>query len=202
LVASIAFRCNKNRNSFFDFHIPFAEGNLLAYPIFPNFHAAFLHASCLATLQNSLRFTAYQIGISVVFLIYKLVLTFTGSSVYSFLAYPLWYFSGGLGFSYFLKNKFQLYPHSCNFIHDFAPKINGFWFQTISHVFHPQRSATFAIPLCLVCLICLYEGIKEFELRFFILAAFYVGIMPQTQVHAYASMAIFSVSLAIFFNFF
>lgn len=190
-ISSFAFGCNRDRKSFFDIKTLIFNGARLAYPTFPNFHASFLIASCDCSLQNSVRWTAFLMGFSFVFLLHKFSLIFTNNHFSAMLAIPLWIFSGGLGFTTFFEIK-----ESNNYIHNLGGHLRAFWFQSMSHIFQPQRSATFSLPLCLVSLITLVEGSVNLKPSFFILAAITVGILPQVQVHAYVSLAIFCIPFA------
>jgi hypothetical protein len=191
IVPSIAYGCNKKRSTFFDFRTPFSEGSPLAYPILPNFHASFLHAACSATLQNSMKATALFIGISTVILLHKLVIQFTKNLAAAVLAFPLWCFSGGLGFIFYFLHGSVLRTERCNYIHDFEPGINGFWFQTIVHVFHLQRSTFYAIPMCCLIIVLLYDGVSDFNCKSFVFAAICCGILCQTQIHGCVSKGVF-----------
>lgn len=198
MITSMAYGFNVNRTSMFGFEVGILAGSELSYPVLVNFHAAFLMADCGISLQNAMKWTALIIGVCVVVLIHSLTLRFTGGdSCAAALSLPLWAFTGGIGFLEVLDNGINVRKLHTNYIHQFDSRNNVFWFQSLTHVFHPQRSATFAIPLCFVALHALLMGVEAFEYRFFLLAAICVGIMPQVQVHAYVSVAIFSVVLAV-----
>lgn len=194
LITSFAFGCNRERTSLLDFDSIFSAGDRLAYPVLPNFHASFLLASCGASIPDSMKWTAYLIGVSLVYLMYSLTLTFTKSSLATILAFPLWAFSGGLGFLELFDGPDE--THTSNYIHQFRT-FPVFWFQSMTHIYHPQRSATYAIPICYMAILALLHGVKKFDWRFFVMAAIAVGITPQTQVHAYAALAAFSIALAL-----
>jgi hypothetical protein len=132
------------------------------------------------------------------FLVYSLAMKFTGGdSVAASLSLPLWAFSGGLGFLEGFDFGFSGPIGTSNFIHDFHNGKSAFWFQSIAHIYHPQRSATFAMPLCWIVIHALITGVEQFEWRLFALAAIVTGITPQTQVHAFAALAIFALTLAV-----
>jgi hypothetical protein len=65
--------------------------------------------------------------------------------------------------------------------------------QSITHIVHPQRSATFALPLCCIVIHSLLTGLEKIAF-----AALIVGVAPQMQVHAYVGLAVFSLALAVF----
>jgi hypothetical protein len=197
LISSIAIGCNVNRSGLFRFETVISAGSPLAYPIFVNFHAAFLFVDCNVTFPDSMKWTAFLIGICFVFLIYSLTLQFTnGDSWAAALSLPLWGFTGGLGFLEVFDFGLKSTNSGTNYIHDFNQHKKAFWFQSLTHVFHPQRSATFAMPLCYITINALLCGVQQFDWRFFLLAALVVGVTPQTQVHAFAALAFFSLALA------
>lgn len=197
LISSFAVGCNVNRTSMFGFETVMSAGSPLAYPIFVNFHAAFLITDCDATYPNAMKWTAFIVGVCFVFLIHALTMTFTdGDSYAAALALPLWGFTGGLGFLE-LFDYWKTEDPNVNYIHTFHNNKKVFWFQSMTHIFHPQRSATFALPLCYLAINALLTGIEKFDWKFFLLAALAVGVTPQTQVHAYVGLAFFSIVLAI-----
>lgn len=197
LVSSFSIGCNMNRSSLLLFQTPMAANTTLSYPVLVNFYSAFLYASCNATFPIALRWPALLIGVSFIFLIYSLTLKFTSNSLAALISIPLWAFSGGLGFLEVFDFGIEPVNGRVNYIHDFHNDQKAFWFQSLTHIFHPQRCATFALPLCYITILSLITGIEKFDWHFFLLAALVVGITPQTQAHAYVSLAVFSISLAI-----
>ena len=197
IITSCAIGMNQHRKSLFDMQFPISAGDQLVYPMLPNFYASFLIATTDSGLIDSFRYPTFLVGLSWVFLLHKLALTFTGSSLAATLALPLWAFSGGLGFLEIFDNPIQTYYTQENYIHVWSKLKNVFWFQSMTHIFNPQRSATYVLPLCAITMICLIKGVSKFDMPFFILAAIAVGVMPQTQIHAYVSMAIFAVVLCL-----
>ena len=198
LASSFAIGCNVNRTSLLGFMTPMSAGSSLAYPILVNFYSAFLVSSCGVSLQMAFRWPTILIGISFVYIMHSLTLKFTSDSFAAALCLPLWAFSGGLGFLEIFDFGLSMPgPKYINYIHEWTLRKNVFWFQSLTHIFHPQRCATYSIPLCYIEILSLLYGIKMFEWEFFVIAAIAVGITPQTQVHAYVSCAIFSISLAI-----
>lgn len=197
LISSFAVGCNVNRSSLFRFETVMSAGNELAYPVFVNFHAAFLVSDCGASWPDSMKWSAFCVGACFVVLIHALTMRFTeGDSVAAACAIPLWMFSGGMGFLDIFRYGLDRRASKVNYIHSFGDGKSTFWFQSMTHIFHPQRSATFALPLCYIAMNALLTGITKFEWRFFVLAALAVGVTPQTQVHAYVAMALFSIVLA------
>jgi hypothetical protein len=197
LISSIAIGCNVNRTSLFRFETVICAGSPLAYPIFVNFHAAFLVSDCNMSFPNAMKWSAFVVGICFVYLIHALTLHFTnGDSWAAALSLPLWAFSGGLGFLEIADYGVNPAENAGNYIHDFNNHKVAFWFQSLTHIFHPQRSATFAMPLCYIAINALLCAVKMFEWRFFLFAALVVGITPQVQVHAFVALAIFSMVLA------
>ncbi|OHT10498.1 hypothetical protein TRFO_20161 [Tritrichomonas foetus] len=196
LASSFAIGFNTNRTSFLGFETPMSSGSPLAYPILVNYYSAFLYSCCEVTYPIAFRWPTLLIGISFVYIIHSLTLYYTHDSLAAALSLPLWAFSGGLGFLEVFDYGIAPLNSGVNYIHEFHKRKNVFWFQSLTHIFHPQRSATFALPLCYITILSLICGIEKFEWRFFLLAALAVGITPQTQVHAYAALAIFSIALA------
>ena len=197
IISSFAFGMNQKRSSLFDFKMPISYGNKMVYPILPNFYAAFLIATCNLDTNTAFRIPTFFVAASWVFLLHKLALTFTNSSAAAALAMPLWIFSGGLGFIELYEEGLKDYYDPENYIHTWTHLKNAFWFQSLTNILNPQRSATYVLPICALTLICLIKGVKRFEMPYFILAALCVGITPQTQVHAYVSLALFSIALSI-----
>jgi hypothetical protein len=154
-------------------------------------------ADCDVSIQYAMKWSAFLVGICQVFMIHALSMKFTkGDSMASCLAIPLWFFSGGLGFLEVLD--YGLCQNSdSNYIHDLLKNRHLFWFQSLTHIFHPQRSATFAMPLCYITIYALLEGTDTFNWKFFALAGIIVGITPQTQAHAFVSLAIFAIVLSV-----
>ena len=198
LIASFAVGCNVKRSSMFGFETVMSVGNALAYPVFVNFHAAFLISDCGVSWPSAMRWSALCVGVCFVVLMWALTLRFTdGDSWATACALPLWMFSGGLGFLDVFAHGIDWQARSMNYIHTFYNGKAVFWFQSMTHIFHPQRSATFALPLCYIAINALLTGISKFEWRFFVLAAIAVGVTPQTQVHAYVGLALFAIVLAV-----
>ena len=197
IISSFAFGMNQKRKSLFNFEMPISYGDKMVYPLLPNFYAAFLIATCDLDMNTAFRIPTFFVATSWIFLLHKLALIFTKSSITAAFAMPLWIFSGGLGFTEVFDEPLKGYYDKENYIHCWTHKQNVFWFQSLTHILNPQRSATYVLPLCALTLICLIKGIKRFELQYFVLAAICVGITPQTQVHAYASLALFSIALCI-----
>ncbi|EAX90503.1 hypothetical protein TVAG_311310 [Trichomonas vaginalis G3] len=197
LITSFAVGINRKRKSLFDIEFPISVGSKLAYPVLPNFYVAFLAASCNCNFRTAFRVTTFLVGLSWIYLLHQFVKLFTRSSIAAAVALPIWIFSGGLGWLEIFENGFFNYYSNPNYIHRWTRVKNVFWFQSIAHIFNPQRSATFVFPLCAIVYICLWEGTKKFDWRYFLVAAFAVGITPQTQVHAYVALALLSLSLAV-----
>jgi hypothetical protein len=199
LVTSFAIGYNTNRTSLFGFETIMSAGSPLAYPVLVNFHSAFLLADCDVSIPRAMKYPALLVGVCFVFQIYALALRFTnGDSVASLLSIPLWAFSGGLGCLGALDYGKPPVNSNVDYISVFYNGQHAFWFQSMTHIFHPQRSATFAMPLCYIAMNALLTGIDRFEWQFFALAALIVGLTPQTQIHAYVALAVFSVALAVF----
>ena len=197
IISSFAVGMNQKRKTLFDINMPIASGYKLAYPVLPNFYASFLIATTNCNYLSAFRAPTLLIGMSWLYLLHNLALTFTGSSLAATLALPLWAFSGGLGFLEVFDDGLEVDLEKPNHIHEWKRVKNVFWFQSMSHIFNPQRSATYVLPLCAITMCALINGVRKFEWQYFVLAALAVGITPQTQVHAYASLAFFSMSLAV-----
>jgi len=193
IITSFSYGCNSNRSTLFGLRTPFRNDINFAYPLLPDFHSSFLISSCRMSLINSMRYTSVLMGISTIFLIYSLTKTLTGSSV-AVLSVPLWIFSGGLGFLQVFDEKFGSLKGHTDYIYDFYGEQHGFWFQSLTNLINPQRCALFAVPLCITTLLSLISGVSKWDWNFFAFAAINLGVMPQTQAHAYLSTAIFSVS--------
>lgn len=197
LITSFAIGINKNRKSIFDIEFPISAGDKLSYPCLPNFYTSFLAASCNLGFRMAFRIPTFLVGISWFYLLHHFIKSFCKSSFAATIGLPLWVFSGGLGWLEIFENGFLNYYSAPNYIHRWSRVKDIFWFQSMSHIFNPQRSATFVLPLCGITYLCLWHGTKKFDWRYFVIAALAVGIMPQTQVHAYVSLALFSIFLAV-----
>lgn len=197
LISSFAIGRNLNRSSLFGFETIMSAGSPLAYPVLVNFHAAFLLIDCDVSYPRAMKYSAFIVAVCFIFQIYALTMHFTdGDSAASLLAIPLWVFTGGTG----AYESFDVRPphrsDNYDYIHIFLRGQRVFWFQSLTHIFHPQRSATFAMPLCYIAINALLSGVERFDWRFFALAALIVGVCPQTQVHAYVALAVFSLAFA------
>jgi hypothetical protein len=197
LISSLALGCNVNRSSLFHFETVISAGSPLAYPIFVNFHSAFLLADCDVSFPNAMRWSAFLVGICCVFLIHALAMRFTNEDSWAAaLSLPLWGFTGGLGFLETFDYGVKRINAHLNYIHDFNNNKKAYWLQSLTHIFHPQRSATFALPLCYTAINALLCGVEKFQWNFFLFAGLIVAVTPQTQVHAFVALACFSIALA------
>jgi hypothetical protein len=132
-----------------------------------------------------------------VYQIHALTMFFTGGDLWaSCIALPLWGFTGGLGFLECFGYGVAPPGSLENYVHQFFQGKVAFWFQSLTHIYHPQRSATVAIPLCYIIFHALLTRTEKFELHSFVFATLIVGVTPQTQVHAFASLGLFSLALA------
>jgi len=197
MINSFVYGCNSKRRHLFDMVSPFSAQSHLAYPIFPNFHAAYLMGGCGVSLRRSLRLTAFMLGASLVFQVHSFAMTLTSSHYSAAIAVPLWFFTGGLGSLQMFDYDWRGYNGKTDFMSHYYGNQHAYWFQSMTNIFNPQRCSMFAIPLILVAIHSLLIGISKFEWKYFFLSSLCVAVSPQTQAHAYLSIAIYSLTLAI-----
>jgi len=199
IISSLSIGSNRFRNSFFDIETPVSSGNKIAYPLFPAYLSSFLFASCGADFPEAFKYPAFLMGFSWVYLLHKLVLATTGSVLAANISFPLWVFSGGLGFLVIFDHGYITYEqnNNINYIFAWSQDLHAFWFQSLTHILNPQRSLTFTLPLCALAILFLIDGIKSFDWRYFLIAAITVSVMPQTQVHAYVSLGLYAITLCM-----
>jgi len=197
IIYSFAQGINYNRKSLFDVWSCFQSGIKLAYPMLHNFYVAVLIDCDDISLGNALQYTAMALSFSVVVLIHHISYLFTNDRVIAAISIPTWMLVAGIGWTTVFKLTLK-YDKVTNWVGQFG-YIDALWLQPLIHVFLPQRSATFAIPMSFSCLVCFIQLSRDFHISYFILAGLCTGFLPQLQVHSFVAVAQFAVIIALCF---
>ena len=162
IISSFLYGVNYKRKSLFDVWSCFQSNLTLAYPMFHNFYI-----SCLAVigdfqLGTYLQITAFLLSISFIILLKNVFFAFSNNQIVSCISVIVWFFLGGLGWTMiFYPSLFQ--QERNNWILRFSDSINAAWMQPLVHYLLPQRSALFAMPLCLSILLCFLSAFPDLK---------------------------------------
>lgn len=192
-ISSIAYAQN------FPPQNPFYSGRQLAYPYFINFFSAILVYEGLSP-RLSIIIPGILLGLSVFVLIYDLAFILTRSIIKSILSAIFYFFNGGLGFYFFLKD------YSFNITNIFNALLNPTALKEYSHLFEqniqwgnflsrmivPERALLFGLPAGIILLrILFFRGNSSLPSRFeIILAAFLISLMPLLHTHSVLAFAV------------
>lgn len=192
-ISSIAYAQN------FPPQNPFYSGEQLVYPYFINFFSAILVYEGLSP-RLSIIIPGMLLGLSIFVLIYDFAFTLTRSVIKSILSAVFYFFNGGLGFYFFLKdysfnltNIFQalLNPQQIKeYSHLFEQNIQ--WGNFLSRMIVPERALLFGLPAGIILLrILFFRGNSSLPSRFeIILAAFLISLMPLLHTHSVLAFAV------------
>mmetsp|Transcript_40910 Transcript_40910/g.66347 ORF Transcript_40910/g.66347 Transcript_40910/m.66347 type:complete len:712 (-) Transcript_40910:130-2265(-) len=226
-----SYGVGRNSKIRFGFHdSPIFTGSKLIYPILPDYHSALLVAGGWS-LRQSFTFPAIGLLVSYVALMFFFTWRFTGSKLGGMIAPILSLASGGNAWYHdnwwkewrsskrplgdFLQGKGDNYVH-------YQKSGEALWFQTLTDMLLPQRSALLAYPMCLSALTLIWIGLhssgdlpavvqrgdgsdktnKPSRVKalgpwvLFLVAGLLVGVLPYAQGHAYIAMAVCTASLA------
>ena len=198
IISSFSHGINYNRTKIFDVWSCFQSGISLAYPMFHNFYISALIDCEDISLDYALQWTAVSLSFSFIILLHYTTFLFSNDHLIAILSIPTWIFLGGIGWTTIFYNTIE--PDFVNnWISQFGVGMDAIWFQPLIHVFLPQRSAMFSLPLSLTCLICFMQITKDFNIGYFILSGLCTGFLPQLQVHSFVALAQFSICIFFFF---
>jgi hypothetical protein len=171
---------------------PMFAGIKLVYPYLINFFSSILVFEG-STLRDSVMFPGIILTLSLLGLIYDLGLTLTKKASVGFLTALFYFFNGGVGFYYFLKdysfNLFQIlqvlsHPTQMKeYSHLFSENIQ--WGNFLSRIVVPERSILFGIPAGIIMLrILIFRGTDE-KISFFeiVITAILASFMPLLHTH-------------------
>lgn len=182
------------------------SGNTLVYPYLINFFSAILVFEGW-TLRQSIIIPGLILSFGLIEIMYEFVLHLTKSAVKSFLVVILYFFNGGLGFYFFLKDysfginsiiQALFNPSSLKeYSHLFEQNIQ--WGNFLSRMIVPERSLLFGIPAGLIILRLLFfrngQKITPLEL---ILISLLLSLMPLLHTHTVLTLAIIIPILVLF----
>ena len=214
IISSFTNGINYRRKSLFDVWSCFQADILLAYPMFHNFYVAILLNCYDISYSSALQITASILGISFFILLYEVFFVYTKDRVVSSISIISWIFLGGLGYTMiFYPSLYK--KRANNWILRFSDRHHTIWMQPYAHILIPQRSALFSAPLCFASIICFMKALsfskenndnesghfmkRKCSIRYFILAGFCTGFLPQLQVHSFVAIAQFAIATCILF---
>lgn len=193
IISSITHGINHRRQKLMSLRSTFYAGVDLVYPFIPNFYSAFLISTGHCSIRYSLMIPSTLIGWSFIVGLYSLTLLLARSHLASALSVFIFFNLGGLGFFSLLEKECRDLPM---WDLDFAVCNRGknyFWFHPITHVLIPQRASLWAYPLLLWTYTSLIISIIKKDFKLMALAGILTGVMPNVQLHAYVSVAQWSV---------
>lgn len=171
---------------------PLYAGIPLVYPYLINFFSAILVFEGWS-LRLSIVIPGLILSISLIGLIYDFTFSITKNSLKSFFTVLFYFFNGGLGFYFFLKDYsfnltsiFQALFHPVSlkeYSHFFEQNIQ--WANFLSRMIVPERSLLFGIPAGIIILrLLFFKGTnKDFNALDLILPAFLISLMPLLHTH-------------------
>ncbi|MBI2337803.1 hypothetical protein HYU95_01335 [Candidatus Daviesbacteria bacterium] len=178
----------------------------LVYPYFINFFSAILVYEGWSP-RLSIIIPGLILSVSLLGLIYDFAFNLTKNSLKSFLTVIFYFFNGGLGFYFFLKDySFNitsiLYALSQasslkEYSHLFEQNIQ--WGNFLSRMIVPERSLLFGIPAGIIILrLLFFRGTDKLASIFdLILAAFLISLMPLLHTHTVLAMMVILPVLAL-----
>jgi hypothetical protein len=190
LISSFAHGCNSRRRFLFDLTSPFFAHEKLAYPIIPNFYSAVLFSCFNTSYHFCILLPSLIAAFSVLTVLSRLVIDFSGSDAACCVAPFLFLFSGGLGFTRWFKSEFRN-EFFIDYVHFWGKNRYEYWFQTVVHILMPQRASLFSLPLAWAILLLLMGvgGSPAREFRMFLAVGLLVALLPQVQPHSIVAAA-------------
>ena len=185
---------------------------VLLYPPLPDFHAAMFMATGWS-IRSAFIFTALPLAIAAVGLFYFLALRVARSVRAATIATFLFFFNGGLGFVYFVRDWRASGRHlldvfmspPVNYCNDAARGLN--WVNTITDTLAPQRTIVYALPVGLMILTLLaslpeWFGVvspkeKGRELFLFVSAGTLTGSLCYLQPHVGIAIGMVAIGLCL-----
>ncbi|OGD83561.1 hypothetical protein A3A54_02150 [Candidatus Curtissbacteria bacterium RIFCSPLOWO2_01_FULL_39_62] len=174
---------------------PQFAGENLAYPFFSDFLS-----SILIVLGSSLSLSYILPGIilttSSILLLYYLGTVLVKSKNIAILGVLIALFWGGIGFVYF----FQELQTSGNLLstliypakeYTFYEGKNLWFFSFLYSEILPQRSFLFGLPIFLISLILMIQGLEKSKKNYLLVSGLLVSILPFFHTHSYLSIILF-----------
>lgn len=171
---------------------PMYAGIRLVYPYLINFFSAILVYEGFS-LRDSVMIPGIILSLSFIVLVFDFAYIITKKSSTAFLTTLLYFFNGGVGFYYFLKDYsfnpgliFQALLHPSQLIeysHLFSENIQ--WANLLTRMLVPERSILFGIPAGIIILrFLIFRGTKKFlNIWDVILSALLASFMPILHTH-------------------
>lgn len=171
---------------------PLIVNHTLVYPYLVNFFSAILVYEGMS-LRNSILIPGIILSLSLLGLIYDFAYIITQSKLKSFLTVLLFFFNGGLGFYYFLKDYsfdlssiFQALSHPSQikeYSHLFEQNIQ--WVNFLSRMIVPERSILLGIPAGIIILRLLFFRGNDKKISIFdiLIASILLSLMPLLHTH-------------------
>lgn len=185
---------------------PFFAGLPLVYPYFINVLSAKLVGWGI-DLRNSIILPSLFFSLLSIELLYFFFKKITKSHVTSVIAVLLFWFNGGLGFYYFIKDvvlknsltEFITTPNKFpDYSHVFSENIH--WANFLSRIVVPERSVLLGIPMGILVLYLLF--VKKIEKKNakkeLFIAAVLTGLLPLSHTHTFITFALVIPFLAFF----
>lgn len=179
----------------------------LVYPYFINFFSAILVYQGLS-LRYAVIIPGFILSLSLIGLIYDFAFTLTKNPLKSFLSTILYFFNGGLGFYFFLKDysfsptfsiKAIMKPSALKeYSHLFEQNIQ--WGNFLSRMIVPERALLFGLPIGIIFLRLLFFRGNQSKIHGFdlIVGSFLLSLMPLLHTHTFLVMILIIPILVLF----
>ncbi|EAY06984.1 hypothetical protein TVAG_174530 [Trichomonas vaginalis G3] len=192
IITSIAHGFNHKRHDFMTVESPIFSGVQLVYPIIPNFYSAFLISTGHCSIRYSLLIPSTLVGWSFIISLYSLSLYFTRSHFAATLSVIIYFNLGGLGFMVLKDEKCRKYGY-WDLVFNWCNNNPQYWFHPLTHIIIPQRASLFVFPLIYWAYLSILLAILKKNHKLMALAGLLTALMPQVQLHAYLSIAEWSI---------
>jgi hypothetical protein len=184
----------------------------LLYPPLPDFHAAMLMTTGWG-VRSAFIFTALPLAIALLGLFYFFALRLSRSVRAATIATLLFFFNGGLGFVYFIRDwrasgrgllEVFLAP-PVNYCNDAARGL--YWVNTITDALAPQRTTVYALPVALMVL-TVFASLPEWfglpslknerrQAPLFVIAGTLTGSLCYLQPHVGIAIGMVAIGLCL-----
>jgi hypothetical protein len=182
----------------------------LRYHFMPDFHAAILMKLGLG-IWPTFAITSFIMALAFVGIFYCFARRLTESSLASFIATLLFFFSGGLGFALFFKDWRNSNQPFLNFLFNMKENYTDMFFRGIKWTnlmtsgVIPQRSMLYGMPLAIVVLTLIAVVWKRWSeeqskgkwdgVKVLFPAGIITGLLPLFHYHAYAVVIFITIIL-------
>lgn len=171
---------------------PIFAGERLSYPFVFDFLSAVL-LKLGFSYQLVLILPAFFLTLLFILIFYFLALRITKKPLAAFLAPILFFFNGGLGFIWFIKDGLPWQTMTKQYSH--LAELNIRFSNIISDYFLPQRTVIPGLFLGTAVIFLFYQFQLQKKRKFLFSAGIITGLLPFVHVHSFISLII----LAIFF---